>query len=211
MPAPKDPEKRKLWIERMSTSKTGKNHPMYGKKNPKLTERNRQQTGNKNPMFGIKNPALAERNRQRTGINNPRYGKKDPALSERNRQRKGEKRSKETIEKMSGKNHPNFGKRGAETSGWKDGATILNRLIRSCFLYTEWRLMVYGRDDFTCQECYARGVYLHAHHKKLFSIILEQNNITSLKQAEQCAELWNINNGITLCKKCHKKIHRKEE
>jgi len=26
-----------------------------------------------------------------------------------------------------------------------------------------------------------------------------------LEQAVNCEELWNINNGITLCKECHKK------
>ena len=193
MTAPKDPEKRKLWIERMS----GKNNPMYGKKNPDLAERNRQRTGKKAPMFGKK------------GKDHPRFGKKNPALAEYNRQRTGEKRSKETIEKMSGKNNHNFGKRGAETSNWKNGISVLYDIIRKCFLYRQWHSDIFTRDKFTCQHCNKRGGDLHAHHKESFALILKRNNIETLKQAELCSELWNINNGITLCKKCHKVEHKK--
>ena len=69
---------------------------------------------------------------------------------------------------------------------------------------------VYERDNFTCQECKKRGGYLNAHHIKQFSQILEDNNITTVEEAINCEELWNIDNGITLCKKCHKKKHFKE-
>ncbi len=49
----------------------------------------KSRTGKNNPMFGKKNPIRAEMNRQQAGINHPRFGKKDIALSERNRCRKG--------------------------------------------------------------------------------------------------------------------------
>lgn len=35
--------------------------------------------------------------------------------------------------------------------------------------------------------------------------IIRENNIMTLTDAVKCEELWNINNGITLCKECHKK------
>jgi hypothetical protein len=52
------------------------------------------------------------------------------------------------------------------------------------------------------------SVVLNAHHKdKSFSKIMEDNNIKTLEEALICGELWNINNGITYCKKCHKQKH----
>lgn len=31
----------------------------------------------------------------------------------------------------------------------------------------------------------------------------------TLEEAYNCDVLWNINNGITLCVYCHKKVHRR--
>lgn len=42
------------------------------------------------------------------------------------------------------------------------------------------------------------------------SPIKEENNIKTLEESIYCDELWNINNGITLCIECHKKTHKKE-
>jgi len=36
------------------------------------------------------------------------------------------------------------------------------------------------------------------------SIILEDNEIKNIDDALGCEELWNINNGRTLCHPCHK-------
>jgi hypothetical protein len=85
-----------------------------------------------------------------------------------------------------GKNHPN----------WKGGVTPLIRIIRESSEYKKWRQSIYERDNWTCQKCNERGGELIAHHIKLFS---------------QSPELrFAINNGITLCRKCHNKkgIHK---
>ena len=37
----------------------------------------------------------------------------------------------------------------------------------------------------------------------VFSDIIIENNIKTLEDALQCKQLGDINNGITLCKKCH--------
>lgn len=54
-----------------------------------------------------------------------------------------------------------------------------------------WTKAVFERDDFTCQECSARGGKLQADHIKPYCLCTED-------------EKWDINNGRTLCVPCHK-------
>lgn len=94
---------------------------------------------------------------------------------------------------------------------WKGGITVLELKIRHSFKYRQWRSDVFTRDDFTCNGCNRRGGKLNAHHIEPFAFILEVNDVKTLKQAINCEELWNINNGITFCEKCHMKRHTKLE
>jgi hypothetical protein len=96
--------------------------------------------------------------------------------------------------------------KGEKNHLWKGGITPLVKIIRQCFKMRQWRSDIFSRDDFICQDCGMRGGILNAHHIKRFSIILKENNIKTLEDALMCEELWNINNGKTLCKKCHNKI-----
>ena len=73
--------------------------------------------------------------------------------------------------------------------------TSISERIRRSPDYINWRLMVFGRDDFTCQICGVRGTYLHAHHIKSF--------------AEYPELRFDVKNGKTLCKICHQNVHRK--
>ena len=88
---------------------------------------------------------------------------------------------------------------------WRGGKTPLIKLIRTGYRYRQWRCDVFTRDDFTCQFCGLRGGKLQADHIKPFAQLIEENKISSFEEADLCEELWNINNGRTLCRECHKK------
>ena len=68
--------------------------------------------------------------------------------------------------------------------------------IRRSGKYNEWRKAVFERDDYTCQSCGQHGGILNAHHIKPFS--------------QYPNDRLDINNGITLCKECHRLLHRGE-
>ena len=98
--------------------------------------------------------------------------------------------------------------RGENHPWWNGGTSRLSALIRKLPEYKNWYLSVFKRDNWTCQECNLnehKANSLSAHHIKSFGLILKENNITSIESAIACKELWDINNGITLCRKCHKK------
>lgn len=134
------------------------------------------------------------------------------------KRKKGYKRppySKEWIDNMKGRKTWNKGiKRtdivGSKNGRWKGGVMTLYNKVRGCFEMRQWRSDIFTRDKFICQKCGDRkGGNLNAHHIKAFAKILEEYNIKTLEEALKCEELWNLNNGITLCDICHKKKHAK--
>ncbi|MBA7589416.1 hypothetical protein ES708_31501 [subsurface metagenome] len=124
--------------------------------------------------------------------------------------------------KFQGKNNPMYGNhltlktklkiseanKGENSGRWKGGISSLTNLIRANFKNRQWISDVFTRDKFTCQGCGQIGGKLNAHHIKSFSSILQFYEITTLEEALECEELWNMNNGITYCKKCHEKLHK---
>ena len=99
---------------------------------------------------------------------------------------------------------------GEKNNRWKGGITPLVQQIRHCFKYRQWRSDIFTRDDFICQKCGIRGGKLEADHfPKMFSTIFHENKIISFGQAESCEEFWNLNNGRTLCRNCHRYVNGK--
>lgn len=123
--------------------------------------------------------------------------------------------TEETIKKLSGKNNYayNGGKPHCKTCGkllgnygstycksckqlgeknnfWKGGITPEHRAVRMSAKYKEWRIAVFTRDNWTCNVCEQVGGRLEAHHNKSFTDYPELR--------------FNVDNGITLCKDCHK-------
>ena len=74
---------------------------------------------------------------------------------------------------------------------------IRDKDYRNTAFYRDWRLSVFTRDCFTCQHCLTKGGCLEAHHIKPYKTFKESR--------------FDLNNGITLCKKCHKDKHTSKE
>ena len=53
-----------------------------------------------------------------------------------------------------------------------------------------------------------KGLRLEVHHAKSFNDICKENNITTIKQALRCKEIWSLDNGICLCYICHKNLEK---
>ncbi len=103
---------------------------------------------------------------------------------------------------MSGEKHYNWGKKGhcagEKHYNWiKDRNEIVEKhRIRASIEWKKWRASVFARDMFTCRECGKHGGFLEPHH------------ITPIRSDK--SRLFDINNGITLCRPCHQKTIWKE-
>lgn len=96
--------------------------------------------------------------------------------------------------------------KGDKNPNWKGGVTPLNQQVRHCLKYKYWIKAVFERDNYTCVLCTKKGGNLEAdHYPKNFCQIMLDNNIKTLAKANECSELWDINNGRTVCMKCHKR------
>jgi hypothetical protein len=168
--------------------------------------------GQNNPNYGkpISPEQKIKLSAAKKGERHPNFGKHLPestcekiriANSGPNCYHYGQSPSLETRMKMS------ESQKGDKCYNWKGGITALNHAIRTCLQNREWILSVFKRDNFTCQKCGATKVYLHAHHIRLFADILREHNISTLEEAVACAELWDLNNGISYCEECHKVEH----
>jgi len=111
----------------------------------------------------------------------------------------GLKHSEETKRKI-GEAH-----KGEKSVMWKGGVTDVYTRVRSSFEYRQWRSDVFTRDRFTCVHCQTKKSPFNADHIKPFALIVKENSIKNMDDARGCDELWNINNGRTLCVPCHKK------
>ena len=84
--------------------------------------------------------------------------------------------------------------RGSKSNFWRGGARKTAYKHYQNVEYRNWRSLVFKRDDFTCQLCAVRGVFLHPHHIKSYTFFPELR--------------YEVSNGVTLCVPCHKKHHK---
>ena len=99
------------------------------------------------------------------------------------------------IHMWEGKEHPRgtLGKIGLRNGNkchfWKGGISTENELARKSPNYKIWRKSVFERDNYICQICKIKGGKLQADHIIPFSM--------------DKVKRYDINNGRTLCIKCH--------
>ena len=89
-----------------------------------------------------------------------------------------------------------LGRKGALGNNWRGGTTSESQIIRCSKEYANWRLAIFERDKFTCVCCGQIGGKLHAHHILMFSKYPKMRFI--------------LENGVTLCRNCHRRLHRKK-
>ena len=165
--------------------------------------------GNKNALgYKPTEECRKQHSERMRGKNNPNYGKH---LTEERKKRlslinTGKKLSIETKAKIKNKLIGRIisqetrkkmrisAKHGVNHHKWKGGITPLYRIIRNSEEYKLWRDSIYKKDNYTCRMCGKSGVKFHAHHLWEFAKFPELR--------------FAINNGITLCLKCHFKIHK---
>lgn len=100
--------------------------------------------------------------------------------------------------------------KGERNNKWKGGITSIVMKVRNCFKYRQWASDILYKDNFICQICSKRGGKLEVDHfPKMFSEIWREYEIKTYEQAMECEEFWNINNGRTLCKECHRRYGKK--
>ena len=102
--------------------------------------------------------------------------------------KKGSEKQREMMKRKTGENHFRWIKDRTQA--------IENHRLRNTEELKLWRQSVFSRDDFTCQECRAKGGNLEAHH------ILVWRDHPELR--------YIVTNGITLCRSCHFKTRWKE-
>lgn len=88
------------------------------------------------------------------------------------------------------KGKPQLEIKGERNGNWKGGNSGSERhRAMGGIEYKLWRADVFERDNYTCQKCNAKGIYLHADH---------------IKEWAKYPELrYDVSNGQTLCNSCH--------
>lgn len=87
----------------------------------------------------------------------------------------------------------------------KETYADISHYLRTCSLYEKWKNFCLNRDNYTCQDCGSRSNIIVHHINELYSICKKYDfNIENIKNS---FEFNDVNNGISLCKKCHMKKH----
>jgi hypothetical protein len=137
-----------------------------------------------------------------SGKKNPFYGKKhsqtviDAIIKSNTGRKMSEEHKQKIIESVSGENNNN----------WKGGITPYSRKIRASCEWKKWREKVFTRDDYTCKQC---GIYSDKEYGKIEIHPHHRIPVRKLIKTKFEKYIYNIKNGITLCKPCHDLIPKK--
>ena len=124
------------------------------------------------------NKGMSKANGDNLSYGKPRSKKTKKKISKALQGRKLSEQHKEALSKARIELFDRIGRIGKHERGWKSA---------------RWRRAIYKRDNYKCQVC--SSIYnLYAHH------ILSWKDYPELR--------YDLDNGITLCNDCHKKIHK---
>ena len=79
---------------------------------------------------------------------------------------------------------------GTNNPNYRHGLTDIFHSIRNSARYKKWRIVIFKRDNWTCQICERKGGNIEADHIKPFALFPELR--------------FELSNGRTLCRECHK-------
>lgn len=92
---------------------------------------------------------------------------------------------------------------------WKGGIKPLTRQLRDSLMMKKWIFEVLKKEGYKCFYCGCTG-NLEAHHIINFSALLEayefDNGSLDFDGLLKFEPLWDVNNGVALCHKCHNKF-----
>jgi hypothetical protein len=99
---------------------------------------------------------------------------------------------------------------------WNGGITIVEKSLRGSKYNLKWSMAVRERDGFKCRTCGENTKRVEAHHAVPFAYYInilkkrnkEVDNEMLIKLCKKYKPLWDINNGVTLCRKCHMMVHK---
>lgn len=91
---------------------------------------------------------------------------------------------------------------------WKGGESILNQSIRRMTENIYWQRGV-KKIDGKCRLCESKEE-LEAHHIIPLKVLLKLFHIKNREDARNCPQLWDLSNGMTLCRKCHCKLDNRK-
>lgn len=101
--------------------------------------------------------------------------------------------------------------RGAKSPVWKGGKLSDSQYMREKLHkmpeHKEWHAAILRRDGYQCVQCGVKsnGKNLQVDHIKTVASLIKKYRLRTTEQARECAELWDLSNGQTLCTDCHKK------
>lgn len=95
--------------------------------------------------------------------------------------------------------------RGENNYRWNGGISKLNTSIRQMNENRKWMDAVKERDR-ECRVCETTK-NLESHHIIPLAILIDEHGIKNRDEARKCPALWDLDNGITLCRGHHYKLH----
>lgn len=102
--------------------------------------------------------------------------------------------------------------KGERNAMWNGGVSSLYVQIRNV-LRSAWVIPVMQRDDYKCCHCGKSGKNLEVHHAaRRFveirdNVIRDNQSVDSVDLIQKIVDAHRLDDGITLCKACHKKVH----